>query len=415
MIQHVVSYAGNNAMVTLLFLPGGESLRLLIARGAFNTMSHEIDMTKGFAHMATASDNPAPWWESDDMPAFRVNPLDPPARWREVALNWEVKRTECKYQIGTNTFTANRQLKKKDGSYSFVDPRYVIYRDDTFDYLSIASDKYHIHSITQIVDTMAIICDKLGATMSTIGSLRDGREVWFLAKLRDEKIAGELFERNILLGTSYDQRRLSFGCLTDTAVVCSNTLSLALQRPDFLFRLSHREPFNADKLIPVNLDIIAEEQDLQGDIIERLAAKPMDDETMKRYFTGVAFFKRFSDHQQAMRVSEDSEFIEKEFDKLEGKNADEKLRKMARDIKLDSKAIRDCYLYGAGGKNHPKRIDSRVKTAHGATQAVYNFVDHKMLLTQKGISKKNRFSRAFFDDGAKLKRQAQHMALRLVA
>jgi len=378
-------------------------------------MSSEIDMTKGFAHMATASDNPAPWWESEDMPAFRVSPFDPPDRWREIALNWEVKRAECQYQVGGNMFTANRQHTGKDGNISFVDPRFVIYRDDTCGYLSIASDKYHIHTITQLVDTMAIICDKLGATMSTIGSLRDGREVWFLAKLRDEVLAGELFERNILLGTSYDQRRLSFGCLTDTAVVCSNTLSLALQRPDFLFRLTHRVPFDSDKLIPVNLDIIAEEQDLQGDIIERLAAKPMDDETMKRYFTGVAFFKKFRDHQQAMRVSENREFVAKEFDKLEGTNADEKLRKMARDIKLDSKAILHSYLYGEGGKNHPKRIDSRVKTAHGATQAVYNFVDHKMFITKNGISRKNRFSRVFFEDGAKLKIQAQHMALKLAA
>ena len=377
-------------------------------------MSHLIDMTDGYAHMATATDNPAPWWESDDMPAIRVDPNDPPHVWRERALNWEVKRTQCQYTIGGwKPFNVQRRVQNDDGSWKFIDKRDVIYRDDNNNYLSIASDRYHIHSISQMVESMAIICDKLNARISTIGSLRDGREIWFMAKTSDERIAGEQFSRNVLLGTSYDHSRVSFGCITDVAVVCSNTLNLALARPDSLFRLSHRVPFDLEKLTPIDLGLLSEQQDKQAETLEKLASQHMSDSDMGRYFAGVSFFRKFGDLEQSTRIAEVTDFMHKEYDRLE--NGDKSMQRMARDIKVDRKAIDFAYQYGKGGTEHHKRINSRVNTAHGATQAVYNFVDHKMLLNKKGISQKNRFSRAFFGDGAKLKASAQIIALKIAA
>ena len=60
-------------------------------------------------------------------------------------------------------------------------------------------------------------------------------------------------------------------------------------------------------------------------------------------------------------------------------------------------------------------LPKRVGTLHGATQAVIHFVDYKMLQTQAGLSKTNRFGRAFFGDGARLKNKAIDLALRKVA
>ena len=52
-------------------------------------------------------------------------------------------------------------------------------------------------------------------------------------------------------------------------------------------------------------------------------------------------------------------------------------------------ALVDSYFNGPGGVNDRNRVDSRVGTMHGATQAVYHFVDHKLLKTQSGAYKAN--------------------------
>ena len=60
-------------------------------------MSHEIDTTNNVVHMATSINNPAPWWQAEGFEAIRVNPDDTPEQWREVALNWEVKKSKVKF------------------------------------------------------------------------------------------------------------------------------------------------------------------------------------------------------------------------------------------------------------------------------------------------------------------------------
>ena len=58
---------------------------------------HLIDMTNDKVNMATSIHNPAPWWQSEGFEAIRVNPDDTPEQWREVALNWEVKKSKVKF------------------------------------------------------------------------------------------------------------------------------------------------------------------------------------------------------------------------------------------------------------------------------------------------------------------------------
>ena len=350
---------------------------------------HEIDTTNNVVHMATSIHNRAPWWESEGFEAIRVNPDDTPEQWREAALDWEVKKAKVK-------FTGRYGDSAKMGDYSqggqvnvTIPDRFVIYRDDTLDYLTTdASDQYHVHTISKLCEAMQLVCHSGGYRMNTIGSIRNGKEVWFMASTEnDRNIAGEQFKRNVLIGTSYDQTKRSFALCSDVATVCSNTLNYSINTADDIFRVSHREKYNPEKVVG-DLRQIEQAQNDTLEQIETLANTKVSATEIADFFRAVSetlpIPKKYTKEPEAFK----QEVIN---------------------------ALVDSYTDAPGGWLSDTRVESRVGTLHGATQAVIHYVDFKMLTTLTGKSKANRFNRAFFGDGAKLKNRAFNMALQQAA
>jgi phage/plasmid-like protein (TIGR03299 family) len=344
-------------------------------------MAHEIDTTGNVIHMATSTANRAPWWQEEGFEAIRVNPDDTPEQWREAALNWEVKKAKVKF---TGIYG-----KSKSAFEISLDDRFVIYRDDTLDYLTTdASDQYHVHTIGKLCEAMQLVCHSGGYRMNTIGSIRNGKEVWFMASTEnDRNIAGEKFKRNVLIGTSYDQTKRSFSLCSDVATVCSNTLNYSINTADDIFRVSHREKYNPEKVVG-DLKQIEQAQNDTLEQIETLANTKVSATEIADFFRAVSETmptpKKYAKEPEAFR----QEVIN---------------------------ALVDSYTDAPGGWLSDTRVESRVGTLHGATQAVIHYVDFKMLTTLTGKSKTNRFNRAFFGDGAKLKRNAFDLALQQVA
>lgn len=333
-------------------------------------MSHEIDVTNNRVNMAAAHGIHV-WWEHDGFRPNRVDPSAPIQEWREAALPFEIKKANVKYVVDLDHM-ANAGYKPERE----IDSHSVLYRTDTGDYLSTVSKQYHLHTIEQVTTAAARVVEQGGYQMATVGSLRNGKEIWFQAMTdRDVSIAGEKFNRNVLLGTSYDKTTLSYSMTTDVAVVCNNTLQAALKSGANVFRLSHRNTFDESYLVG-SLEMLGAQQARNAEIIEELAAFGITDGTRREFFNEIAKQVKpttppWADSSKKVRVA--GEVWAQEF------------------YRAQADAIESSYQYGPGGVKHRNRIPSRDGTLHGVTQAVYHWVDHKMLKKQDGGYKANYF------------------------
>jgi phage/plasmid-like protein (TIGR03299 family) len=117
-----------------------------------------------------------------------------------------------------------------------------IFREDTEDFLGAVGRDY---TPCQNVDAFAFVDAILGAAgahYETAGALGRGQRVWCLANLHEAfTIRGtdDKHELYLLFANSHDSSlSVSIG-LTETRVVCQNTLSLALRKSDALTKIRH--------------------------------------------------------------------------------------------------------------------------------------------------------------------------------
>ena len=360
-------------------------------------MSHELDINPVTLQPYMARDVNAerPWWETDGFSATRINPNESPQVWRETALPWEVRKAKIRY----NALLASDNNRYNDELYTLMvsDDKFSIYRDDTGALLGIASNRYHLHSMDQLCEAMAIVCATGGYKMSSIGSLKNGAEIWFMAQTHEtNNICGEPFKRNVVLSTSFNQSKVSLGYCTDVAVVCNNTLQFSLQHSSNLFRFSHLQAFDPENVVG-NLQAVAENQNSQRMLLERLA-----DHDMKRD-ERIKFFRRIADLiVPATKLQRDKE-LDRISDDFEATYMFGPGGEFSRDGHRRRKVIGGGYgIAGYVGEIRDP-VPSRIDTRYGALQAVSRYVDYEMLTTQKGQSKANRFQRAFVGDGRKVK------------
>ena len=342
-------------------------------------MSHEIDTTNNRVNMAAAH-GVIVWWESEGFKPNRVAPFAPIEAWRAAALPFEIKQANVRYSVEldppVNSYTGNTEPMHQERELK--DSHKVLYRTDTGDYLSTVSNQYHLHTIEQVTLAAARVVKQGGYQMATVGSLRDGKEIWFQAKTGDDvNIAGEQFRRYVLLGTSYDKTTVSHSGCTDVAVVCNNTLQMALSHSNNVFKLSHRNVFNENYLIG-SLEALGKQQERNAEIIEELAATTISETSRREYFNEMATMLKptlapWKDSSKTERVN--SEDWAKEF------------------FSKQAAAIESSYQNAPGGIRHPNRVASRDGTLHGATQAVYHWVDHKLLKNKDGTYQKGYFGK----------------------
>ena len=356
-------------------------------------MAHEIDYTGNVVRFGQSIDNKPAWWEKQgEFEGGRLDPNLPAHVWRDTVLPWSV------YKVPVSFVT---QL----GETVVCDDRFVNYRDDTNAHLTTnASKAYHLHPIGRIVEALEKVCKKAKFQPNTMGSLRGGKEIFMMAKTQGkEMIAGERFRRYIVMGTSYDQTRLSFTYQTDMAVVCQNTLTASMKGAASVFLLSHRYEYDPKKVIG-DLGLFEEQQKAFEDEVETLASSAISKDDMNEFF-----------YRVIMKASPDDD-ISADFKALE--------KEKQIDIRDTVMLIADSYTKAPGGVTAVDSVPSRVGTLHGATQAVYHYVDHKMLTLKNPrklkdgsftSSKSTRFSRSFFGDGAKLKQRAHELGLSIAA
>ena len=362
-------------------------------------MSANIDITGNVIHMATAIGNRAPWWEEEGFEAQRMSKDATPQQWADAVFGKGYKVLRSPMFFRTPEVTTD----EPDGVMVSIPNRQTLIRSDNYEPLCTGvSTSYHLHQVSTVVEASTLLLKDYGVPVSTMGSLQGGRKIWIMGSTKESKIiAGEHVTDYILLTSPYDLTGTSDVAFVRVQVVCTNTYALALQNADDVFRFSHRYEYDPKKVVG-DLSTLFDASKAMDNEQEVLASTTITKDDLNEFF-----------YRVVLKVGTDVN-IDTEFDALVDKDKEDKGDRASK-VQDTVALIVDSYNRGPGGVDRRDSVPSRVLTYHGATQAVNHMVDYSMLVTQKGKSKANRFNRTFLGDGAKLKRQAHALALKLVA
>ncbi len=113
-------------------------------------------------------------------------------------------------------------------------------RDSDGSVLGIVGERY---KVVQNVDAFSFTDGLIGGGVryETAGSLREGRQIWLLAKMPERMVAGDEVEPYLCFTNSHDGSGGIKVCMTPIRVVCNNTLNLALGSARRIWTLRHTE------------------------------------------------------------------------------------------------------------------------------------------------------------------------------
>lgn len=101
-------------------------------------------------------------------------------------------------------------------------------RDSDQSILGIVSDRYQIVQNSEAFEFTDSLLDE-GVVYETAGSLRDGKQIWLLAKMPRTTVLGDDVDPYLCFTNTFDGSGAIRVCATPIRVVCNNTLNLALE------------------------------------------------------------------------------------------------------------------------------------------------------------------------------------------
>jgi len=325
-------------------------------------MAHELDFSTGKAGVAYANGSAVPWHGLGQT----VAPGASVEEWRKAGgLDWDAVRTEVIFNgLGDE--------------YALWPDKHVLYRSDTGRPLSVVSKDYQTVQPGQILGFFKDLADQGGFQIETVGSLKEGRRIWALARVgenapvQDDQVAPYL-----MLATSFDGSMATTAAFTAVRIVCNNTLQRALTNSDGQHQVTipHSAMFNPDS-VRQELGIALTSWD--GFMIKanKLADRKVTDEEMDAYLLDI---------------------IESPYGKT---YTPEQVR--------NSKGYQRILGLFKGGQLGSGQ-DAINGTAWGLLQATTQFVDH-----EQGRLPDNRLDKAWFGVGAKFKEKAMKKVMELV-
>ena len=325
-------------------------------------MAHELDFSTGKAGVAYATGSAVPWHGLGQT----VAPGASVEEWRKAGgLDWDAVRTEVIFNgLGDE--------------YAFWPDKHVLYRSNTGRPLSVVSKDYQTVQPGQILGFFKDLADQGGFQIETVGSLKEGRRIWALARVgenapvQDDQVAPYL-----MLATSFDGSMATTAAFTAVRIVCNNTLQRALTNSDGQHQVTipHSAMFNPDS-VRQELGIALTSWD--GFMIKanKLADRKVTDEEMDAYLLDI---------------------IESPYGKT---YTPEQVR--------NSKGYQRILGLFKGGQLGSGQ-DAINGTAWGMLQATTQFVDH-----EQGRLPDNRLDKAWFGVGAKFKEKAMKKVMELV-
>jgi phage/plasmid-like protein (TIGR03299 family) len=228
--------------------------------------------------------------------------------------------------------------------------------------------------------------------METAGSLKDGRQIWGLAKVDesftlpgDDRVLG-----NLLVSVSHEWGKSNEIRFTPIRVVCNNTLSMALaDRSQPAFKMPHTKAFDADliKTAEDALGLASNRMKEYKEAAEFLCTKKYNKDTVVSYIADL-MQPKLAMQQKLLEQSK----TEKTY--------------LARATMLDEFQRAPSKVYEALEQQPGANLKSSSGTWWGAMNAVTFVVDHKW-----GHDRDAAMHNAWFGARASLKTKAMTTAL----
>ena len=215
--------------------------------------------------MAYAGETP---WHGLGVPV--LNDLTPEQMLVKADLDWEVNKIPMHYEV--------------EGKQFATDQRALVRSSDN-KLLSIVSDDWHPVQNHEAFEFFKDFVMEGDMEMHTAGSLREGKNVWALAKIKDsfEILGGDKVDSYLLFSNPHEYGRCIDIRFTPIRVVCNNTLTLSLAgRGDLSVRLNHRRGFDAD-MVRRTLGIANVKMNTYKEVAEHLSSKFFNQEKLNDY------------------------------------------------------------------------------------------------------------------------------------
>lgn len=172
-------------------------------------------------------------------------------------------------------------------------------RSDTNETLGVVKNRYRVEQnseafsfVDNIIENSEVKCK-----YETAGSLFNGRKVFMLVKLPKKNILGDSIENYLFFMNSHDGSSQLLAGITNVRVVCNNTLQLAINGAQRLWKCKHTENINGKvEEAKESLGFAVKYISSMSDQIEVLAAKKVNEE---------AFFRKLYE-ENPMRLGEKS-------------------------------------------------------------------------------------------------------------
>lgn len=203
-----------------------------------------------------------------------------------AGLNWDVE----KKPLFTNVGDVNNYIPMPTGFMATV-------RTSDNTPLGVVTDKYQIVQNNEAFEfTDALI--GMDCRYETAGSLRNGQQVWLLARLPETHIFGDEVDNYLVFTNSHDGKGSIRVAMTPVRVVCQNTLNVALGNARRMWATKHMGKMD-NKMEEAKLTLqFAKEYQIEF-------AKKAEELAMKRVYQ--LEFERFL--KELYPISEDSSSI----------------------------------------------------------------------------------------------------------
>lgn len=133
----------------------------------------------------------------------------------------------------------------EDGQIEIPNKRAFV-RSTDHKVMTIASDRWKPFQNADVVDFMKRYCDAGGASMETVGALRDGQVVWALARINHdfEVRKGDRVNGYVLITSPHQVGQSIQVRSTTVRVVCANTMAMAESASNLEYRQNHLTEFD---------------------------------------------------------------------------------------------------------------------------------------------------------------------------
>ncbi|MGP5302286.1 DUF932 domain-containing protein [Psychrobacter celer] len=308
-----------------------------------------------------------------------LSPKQPLEVWaREAGMDWRIESSDVNF------------MAENDRGHNLILPfaeQKVLYRSDTFDPLSVVSQRYQEVQPEEILEFYRDLTEQSHFELETAGVLKGGRKLWALARTGQSASlrGGDVSHGYLLLATACDGTLATTAQFTNIRVVCNNTLAVSLaDGSGGVVKVPHSTSFDADK-VKQQLGVSVNQWDEHIYEMKQLSERRVTQAEAANYLSRV-----FNDQDNDIILFNSAK---KEKDAVPNAKAMNKVMTMF------------------NGQGRGADLDAAKDTAYGLLCSITEYVDHE----RRAMNTDNRLNSAWFGAGAKLKQKGLEESLRMLA